>query len=135
MKKYCSFAIALVVAALLSTAPGRAILGHGPVWTATYVAVFQPQFGHQGVPYSGIMKLKFDHQYISGMYESTSVRPDPMYGRMINVTGTVSKGNVILHIASLTMLNGSIDNSGTISGTASWQGRLFNFLAKVKSSP
>ena len=41
----------------------------------------------------------------------------------------------ILHIASLTMLNGTIDTRGTISGTASWQGRLFNFLAKVKSSP
>jgi hypothetical protein len=135
VKRYGSLAIAFVVAALLMASPALAILGHGPVWTASYVAAFQPQFGHQGVPYSGVMKLKFDHQYISGTYDSTSVRPDPMYGRIINVTGTVSKGNVILHVASLTMLNGTIDDSGTISGTATWQGRLFNFLAKVKSSP
>jgi hypothetical protein len=125
----------IAVFAVLTAAPALAILGHGPVWTATYVAAFQPQFGHQGVPYSGLMKLKFNHNYISGTYESTSVRPDPMQGRIINVTGTVSKGNVILHIASLTMLNGTIDTNGVISGTASWQGRLFNFLAKVKSSP
>jgi hypothetical protein len=125
----------IAVAFALSTAPAFAILGHGPIWTATYVAAFQPQFGHQGVPYSGIMKLKFNHNYISGTYESTSIRPDPMYGRIINVTGTASKGNIILHIASLTMLNGTINTSGTISGTASWQGRLFEFLAKVKSSP
>ncbi|MBV8147555.1 MAG: hypothetical protein JO092_00525 [Candidatus Eremiobacteraeota bacterium] len=125
----------MVAFALVTATPALAILGHGPVWTATYVAAFQPQFGTAGVPYSGILKLKFNHNYISGTYDSTSVRPDPMYGRIINVTGTVSKGNVILHIASLTMLNGTIDTLGTISGTASWQGRLFNFLAKVKSSP
>jgi len=99
------------------------------------VAAFQPHFGHQGVPYTGIMKLTFNHTAITGTYESTSVRPDPMHGRIINVIGTVSEGNVILHIASLSMLNGKIDSSGTIDGTVSWQGKLFNFVAKVKSSP
>ena len=116
-------------------APAMAIVGHGPVWTATYVAAFQPTLGTPGVPYSGLMKLKFNHGIISGTYESTSVRPDPMYGRIINVTGTASKGTVSLHIASLSMMSGSINTAGTIAGTASWQGRLWNFMAKVKSSP
>ena len=122
--------------ALLTAAPAMAVLNPGAAaWKATYVAAFQPQFGAQGVPYSGIMKLSVNHGIISGTYESTSTRPDPMYGRIINVTGTISQGSVILHIASITMLNGTIDHKGTISGTVTWQGRIFNFLAKVKSSP
>ena len=131
MKIFAAFTLAIA----LSTAAALAILGHGPIWTATYVAAFQPTLGSQGVPYSGIMKLKFNHGIISGTYDSTSVRPDPMYGRIINVTGTASRGVVSLHIASLSMMSGRIDNNGTISGTASWQGILWNFLAKVKSSP
>lgn len=121
--------------ALASFALTLAVITHAPVWSATYVAAFQPQLGSQGVPYSGIMKLNFNHGIVSGTYESTSVRPDPMYGRIINVTGTLSKGSMILHIASLTILNGSMAQNGTISGTATWQGRLWNFLAKVKSTP
>lgn len=134
MKRTRILTVAAAFVALLA-APAAAVVGHGPVWSATYVAAFQPTFGAQGVPYSGIMKLKFNHNIISGTYESTSVRPDPMYGRIINVTGTASQGNVILHIASLSMTTGKIDANGTISGTANWQGRLWNFLAKVKSSP
>lgn len=122
--------------ALLTSVPALAVLNPGSAeWKATYVAAFQPQFGTQGVPYSGIMKVSVNHGIISGTYESTSSRPDPMYGRIINITGTISQGSVILHIASLTILNGTIDHKGTISGTATWQGRLWNFLAKVKSSP
>lgn len=127
-------ALTLVLAAL-TAAPALAVISHGAVWKATYVAAFQPQFGTQGVPYSGLMKLRFDHGIISGTYDSTSVRPDPMYGRIINVTGALSKTSVILHIASLTILNGSMDPNGVITGSASWQGRLFNFMAKIKSMP
>lgn len=132
MKRLSFFAAIL---ALVTAAPAVAIVGQGPVWSATYVAAFEPALGLRGYPYSGIMKLTFNHGVISGTYDSTSVRPDPMFGRIIPVTGTTSKGSVILHVASLTMLNGTIDREGTIQGTATWQGRLYNFMAKVKSSP
>lgn len=132
---YAKAVAASLVLALLCAGTALAVAMHGAVWSATYVAAFQPTFGTAGVPYSGLMHLKFDHGIISGTYESTSVRPDPMRGRIINVTGTVSHGNVMLHISSLSMTTATIDSHGTIQGTANWQGRLYNFLAKVKSSP
>ena len=65
------------------------------VWSATYVAAYNPLFGG-GVPYSGEMKLTFNHGIIAGTYSATSTRPDPLYGRIINVTGTVQHGNINL---------------------------------------
>ena len=132
--RFRALTIGLVVTALalLTAIPALAVYTQNPVWNATYVAAFQPTFGHQGVPYSGLMKLKFNHGIISGTYESTSIRPDPMNGRIIAVTGGLKDGNVMLRIASLSISNGTMDNHGTISGTASWQGKLFNFMAKIK---
>ena len=42
------------------------------------------------------MKLNFNHGIVSGTYVSESMRPDPLYGRTINVSGNVSKGNITL---------------------------------------
>ena len=127
-----TLAMALVAFSTLSAA---AVTNLPSVWSATYVAAFQPQFGNQGVPYSGLLKLKSNHGVITGTYESTSVRPDPMSGRIINVTGNTSGGSISLHFASFNLQNGTIDSHGTITGTANWQGRLWNFMAKVKSRP
>lgn len=129
--------------AALSTSPVLAATQNAPqpehpaVWSATYVAAYQPQFGTQGVPYSGVLKLKFNHGIISGTYDSESVRPDPLRGRIVNVTGGISGNHVSLRFAtsSFTLSNGTIDNHGTISGTANYQGSLYNFLAKIKSKP
>jgi hypothetical protein len=110
---------------------------HPAVWSATYVAAYQPQFGTQGVPYSGVMKLKFNHGIISGTYDSESSRPDPLRGRIVNVTGTISGEHVSLRFAtsSFTLSNGTINGHGTIQGTANYQGQLYNFMAKIKSMP
>jgi hypothetical protein len=134
----------LVVFALLTTvvvAPALAVVEQVPpphlpaVWSATYVAAFQPTLGNQGVPYSGVLKLNFKDGIITGTYQSESVRPDPMYGRIINVTGNINKGYVSLRFSSFTLPNGTIDHNGTIGGTANWQGKLWDFLAIVKSRP
>ncbi|HZY99982.1 MAG TPA: hypothetical protein VFE36_10445 [Candidatus Baltobacteraceae bacterium] len=111
---------------------------HPAVWSATYVAAYQPQFGTQGVPYAGIMKLKFNHGIISGTYDSQSVRPDPLRGRIVNVTGTIGSDNhVSLRFAtsSFTLPSGTIGAHGTIKGTANYNGHLYNFEAKIKSMP
>ena len=111
---------------------------HPAVWSATYVAAYQSQFGTQGVPYSGVMKLKFNHGIISGTYDSQSVRPDPLRGRIVNVTGTIGTDNhVSLRFAtsSFTLSNGTINGHGTIQGTANYNGHLYNFMAKIKSMP
>ncbi|MGA8535135.1 MAG: hypothetical protein WB615_13585 [Candidatus Tumulicola sp.] len=96
-----------------------AVAGHGPVWSATYVAAYNPLF-NGGVPYSGEMKLKYDHGIIGGTYTATSVKPDPLYGRIVNVTGTVQHGNINLDVGGMSgfTVRGTLSGDGTISGTA-----------------
>jgi hypothetical protein len=123
--------ILLTLLAVIQQAPA-----HPAVWSATYVAAYQPQFGTQGVPYSGVMKLKFNHGAITGTYDSMSVRPDPLRGRIVNVTGTISSDNhVSLRFSSFTLPNATISAHGTIKGTGNWAGQLYNFEAKIKSMP
>jgi hypothetical protein len=110
---------------------------HGRVWQATYVAAYQPTFGAQKMPYSGTLKLKFDHGIISGTYVSESVRPDPLYGRTIAASGNVSEGQItlILQAPGGFTVRGTLAGDGEISGTATVKGSFYTFLAKVKSSP
>src|SRR5262249_7870578 len=92
---------ALLGAALLVPAsPARAVVLRGHVWEATYIAAYEPTFGAARVPYAGIMKLKFNHGIISGTYVSESVRPDPLYGRTIAVSGNVSGGQILLNFSA-----------------------------------
>lgn len=113
-----------------------AVAGHGPVWSATYVAAYNPLFG-KAVPYSGEMKLTYNHGIVSGTYSATSVRPDPLYGRIVNVTGTVQHGNINLDVGGMSgfTVRGTLASDGTISGTATQRGTMYSFLAKIKSSP
>jgi hypothetical protein len=125
------------VLASLQTLDARAVAVHGRVWQATYVAAYQPTFGPQKAPYAGIMKLKFDHGIINGTYVSESVRPDPLYGRTIAVTGNVSEGQITLNLQAMGgfTVRGTLSGDGEISGTATIRGSFYSFLAKVKSSP
>jgi hypothetical protein len=113
------------------------VVHHGRVWQATYIAAYQPTFGAQRVPNAGTMKLKFDHGIVSGTYVSESVRPDPLYGRTIPVSGNVSQGQItlILQAPGGFTVRGTLAGDGEISGTATIKGSFYSFLAKVKSSP
>ncbi len=124
--------------ALRSLALTVAVLVHGSVWSATYVAAYQPTFGQQGVPYSGTLKLKVDKGIVSGTYVSESVRPDPLRGKPpIAVSGGVSGGhiNLVFNTAGGFTVKGTLAEDGEISGTATIRGKFYSFLAKVKSSP
>lgn len=136
MKRH-RFAALLVTLALLPALPVGAVVMRGHVWEATYVAAYQPTFGNARVPNSGIMKLRFNHGIIAGTYEATSVRPDPLYGRTISVSGNVSQGQItlILQAPGGFTVRGTIADDGEISGTATIRGQFNSFLAKVKSSP
>ncbi|HZY96299.1 MAG TPA: hypothetical protein VFE35_04270 [Candidatus Cybelea sp.] len=129
---------ALFVLAMSAYAiPAVAVVMHGHVWQATYVAAYQPTFGAQRVPNSGTLKLKFDHGIVSGTYVSESVRPDPLYGRIVAVSGNVSEGRItlIFQASGGFTVRGTIAGDGEISGTATIRGSFYSFLAKVKSSP
>jgi hypothetical protein len=74
---------------------------------------------------------------VSGTYESTSVRPDPLYGRTISVSGNVSEGQITLILQTFGgfTVRGTLAGDGEISGTATINGHFYSFLARVKSSP
>jgi hypothetical protein len=135
MKRRCIALLALLMS--VQALPAAAVVTHGRVWEATYVAAYQPTFGAARVPYSGTMKLKFDHGIVSGTYTAESVRPDPLYGRTIAVSGGVSEGHVTLNLQAPGgfTVRGTLAGDGEISGTATIRGSFYNFLAKVKSSP
>src|SRR5579863_10025656 len=105
-------ALALALAAFAGGA-ALAVVGHGSRWSATYVAAYNPLFGG-GVPYSGEMKLTFNQGIISGTYTATSTRPDPLYGRIISVTGTVTHGNINLDVGGMSgfTLRGTLASDG-----------------------
>jgi hypothetical protein len=129
------FVIAAAVCALLLPVPTLAVAGHGPVWSADYVAALQPQFGAKTTPYTGDLKLNFKNGIVTGTYSSISTRPDPYYGRIIQVSGGTSNGGINLRIGSISLPNGKIAKDGTISGTANWNGKLYDFLAKARPAP
>jgi hypothetical protein len=125
--------VSFVLIGMLTTgAQALAVAGHGPVWSADYVVAYQSTFGAQGVPYAGDLKLSVNHGIITGTYTSISVRPDPYYGRIIQVTGGVKGGGINLRIGNISLPNGTIAKDGTIQGTANWNGKLYNFLAKPR---
>jgi len=125
------------LAALLALVLATGVTLHGHVWQATYVAAYEPTFGPSKVPYSGILKLKFNNGIVSGTYEATSVRPDPLYGKTIAVSGNVSEGHITLNFSTFGgfTVRGTVAGDGEISGTATIKGQFYSFLAKVKSSP
>ena len=130
---------AALIALLLSAnaLPAVAVVVKGRVWQATYIAAYQPTFGAQRVPHAGTMKLNFNNGIISGTYVSESVRPDPLYGRTIGVSGNVSEGHItlIFQTSGGFTVRGTLAGDGEISGTATINGSFYTFLAKVKSSP
>ncbi|HEV2909581.1 MAG TPA: hypothetical protein VGX02_09930 [Candidatus Eremiobacteraceae bacterium] len=98
---------ALAVAAVCALAP--VMSGAAPPTTKPSngpfaVPVNQP-LGYQvemnrqfssGPPFTGALVFTVNAEGIlNGIYESDSIRPDPLYGRRVTVTGTISKDNRI----------------------------------------
>jgi hypothetical protein len=135
MKMYRPLLVALLAAT--QTIPASAVVVTGRVWQATYIAAYQPTFGPSRAPYAGMLKLHVNHGIVSGTYTSESVRPDPLYGRIIPVSGGVSQGHVTLNLQASGgfTVRGTLAGDGTISGTATIRGQFYNFHAKIKSSP
>jgi hypothetical protein len=135
MKPYRAAVFALLLALPALSAPAAII--HKPVWSATYVAAYRSTFGTQGQPFTGTLRLSFDHGIVNGTYVSNSVRPDPLFGRTINVNGGVSHGQITLNFGASGgfVVRGTLAEDGEISGTATIRGRFFSFLAKIKSVP
>ena len=112
-------------------APALAVTNDGGELPTSYVAAFAPVFGASGIPHSGTMQLVVHDGTITGTYTGTSVAPDYLDNRIVPVSGTVSDddGHVALFIGGALSLQGTMTPDGTITGTADYRGRLYEFEA------
>jgi hypothetical protein len=83
-------------------------------------------------PYTGALVLRVkSNGTLSGGYESDSIRPDPLYGRLTPVTGTISGNHILLQIGTgigAFSITGTV-NRQTITGSATQRGRVWTFTA------
>src|SRR5690348_15369873 len=84
------------------------------------------------MPFTGALVFKVNSSGIlSGMYESDSVRPDPLYGQRIPVTGGLSGNHVRIQIgtgARAISINGSL-RGNEITGSANLSSGMWTFKA------
>lgn len=115
--------------------PALAVTNAGAGNATPYVAAFAPVFGG-GVPHSGDMRLVVNDGTISGTYSGTSFAPDYLDDRIVPVTGTLNSNDryVQLSIGGPLTMRGTMANDGTISGTADYHGRLYEFVAQPGSA-
>lgn len=127
-------AVALFAAACVA-APAQAVTNSGGLTYAPYVAAFGPAFGPTAIPHVGTMQLIVHDGTIEGTYTGISVRPDSLNDRIEPVIGSVneSDGYVQLHVGNVLAFTGTMAADGTISGTARYNGGLYDFVAKPGS--
>jgi hypothetical protein len=134
MKFVRCYLVSVLVAALglALAAPALAVSTAGPPGSVSYVAAFTPEFGYSGIPYAGTMRLLMhDDGAVTGTYEGISTRPDRFNNHISAVIGAISQdGTLHLVIGNALAFNGELSGDGSISGTATYYGRLYEFLAK-----
>ncbi len=87
----------------------------------------------QGIPWTGDLTIKDNAEgIINGTYRSTSLKPDPFYGKIVTVTGAVNGTNIRLSfgiVPSLTVLGQLV--KGGITGTTPYNGGTLEFAAAL----
>lgn len=83
-------------------------------------------------PYTGALVFKVNASgVLTGEYQADSIRPDPLYGQLVPVTGTISGNRIMLQIGNgmnAFSVNGTV-NRQTITGSANQRGRIWTFTA------
>jgi hypothetical protein len=115
---------------LAANTSALAVTNAGAEIATPYVAAFAPIFGVSAMPHTGTMRLLIHDGIVSGTYTGTSISPDPLDSRIVAVTGSMSDGYVQIYVGGYLSVRGTVANDGTISGTASYRGRLYQFVAK-----
>lgn len=133
-----AFALAFALAGLGGApSPASAAVQYGGSGAnLAYVAAFQTAIGPAGMPHLGSMHLNIHDGSIDGTYTGMSAMPDPLNDRIVAVTGTIDRqdGHVQLQIGGLISFQGTIYADDSISGTADYRGRLYDFVAQ-RGSP
>jgi hypothetical protein len=116
---------------VFSALPAMATTNSVPSIPTPYVAAFTPAFGLTGMPYVGQMQLTISRGTVTGTYTGISARPDPLNGRIIPVTGTVSDdGHMQFYVGNSMSFIGEVYADGTISGSTNYRGGIWDFTAK-----
>jgi len=136
LKYVVSATAAGVLFASVMLAPALAVTNEGAQAATPYVAAFAPVFAVNGFPHTGVMQIAVNDGSISGTYSGTSVGPDFLNDRIVPVSGTISPtdGYVQLFIGGALSLRGTMAGNGTISGTATYRGHLYEFLAQPETA-
>ena len=89
----------------------------------------------QGVPWTGDLTIRVNQEgLINGTYRSTSIRPDPFYGKIITVTGALTGGNNIrlsFGVSPNITIRGEVVNNG-IHAVTTYKGGRVEFLAQSR---
>jgi hypothetical protein len=114
-------------AAAASALPVGTPLAYNCQWTQRF---------KNSTPWTGDMTITVNAEsIINGKYKSTSIKPDPLYGRIITVTGGLNGKNIRLSfgvVPSLTV-HGEVMSNG-IQGTSSYNGGTLVFACAVAKS-
>lgn len=123
----------LFAAAFFGTAlRSDAISTNAEVRNVPYVVAYQPSIGgNGGTPYSGKLILNYNHGIVSGRYTDESIKPGAPFAQRPNtsVSGGVDGNRIHFTIGGSFTFNGTIEGE-TISGSATYRGRIYNFMAK-----
>lgn len=133
--RFYSAMAAVLAAAAVTALPALATTTvEGTGLPVPYVAAFAPVFGPSAYPHAGTMRLLVQGSTISGSYTGISVRPDRFNNRIEPVVGTLADdGYVQLSIGNALSFTGTMERDGTIAGTATYAGRLYEFTAEPGS--
>ena len=133
--KQVTVACAVALGFASASVPALAVTNANGVQATPYVAAFAPLFGVNAAPHAGSMQLVFDGSNVSGTYTGESAMPDRLDDRLVAVSGTVdpSDGAIQLQVGGALWFTGNLAADGSMSGTANYDGRLYEFVAKPRS--
>ncbi len=131
----CSILRAALVAVFITTPfvsmpPAGAVQTTGVARNVQYVAAFEPLF-NASIPFSGRIVLNFNNGIVSGSYTDMSIQPNAPFTNRVNVpiSGGVDGDNIHFTIGGTFTFNGKIEGD-TISGSATYRGKVYQFLAR-----
>jgi hypothetical protein len=87
----------------------------------------------RGTPWTGDMTIKDNAEgIINGTYRSTSIRPDPFYGKIVTVIGAINGKSIRLSfgIVPNVTVRGELVKGG-IQGTTAYNGGTLEFVAAL----
>jgi hypothetical protein len=98
---------------------------------------YEVEIGRQNshrAPFTGALVIRLSPQgIISGVYASDSIRPDPLFGHQVPVTGSISSGNQIrlqIGVGSVALtVRGNITQYGIAASAANASFGILDFAA------